>query len=111
MLKKILLILACLVLLIIVLAGGGVAYLYLRKPAQVAASSIKVAVTPERVARGKYVFETVSDCDGCHSQRDYSLVGGPVVEAGRGAGNVLSDLMKGLPGTVVAPNLTPDQDT
>ena len=111
MLKKLLLILACLILVVVVLAGAGVAYLYLRKPAQVSASSIKVAMTPERIARGKYIFESVADCGGCHSQRDFSLIGGPVVETGRGAGNVLSEILKGLPGTVVAANLTPDPET
>lgn len=33
------------------------------------------------------------------------------MESGRGRGNVLSDILKGLPGRVVAPNLTPDAET
>jgi mono/diheme cytochrome c family protein len=96
---------------LIVLVGGGVAFLYLRPPSQAPASGIKVAMTPERIARGKYIFENLSDCDGCHSQRDFSRVGGPVVPSGRGQGNELSARLKGLPGTVVAPNLTPDPET
>jgi hypothetical protein len=111
MLKTILLILVCLVTLVVVVAAAGGTYLYLRKPAQAPASSIKVSMTPERIARGKYVFESVADCGGCHSQRDFSLVNGPVVDSGRGAGTVLSEIMKGLPGTVVAPNITPDPET
>ena len=111
MLKKLLLILGCVVLAVIVLLGAGVAYLFLRKPVQAPASSIKVVMTPERIARGKYIFHNVADCDGCHSQRDFSLVGGPVVESGRGRGNVLSQIMSGLPGTVVASNITPDPET
>jgi mono/diheme cytochrome c family protein len=93
------------------LSGGALAYLSVRKPAQAPASVIKVSLTPERVARGKYVFDSLADCGGCHSLHDYSLVGGPQVESGRGAGNVLSGLVKGLPGTVVAPNITPDPET
>jgi mono/diheme cytochrome c family protein len=68
-------------------------------------------MTPERIARGAYLFTAVADCGGCHSQRDFSLVGGPVVVSGQGRGNVLSDLYSGLPGLVVAPNLTPDRET
>ena len=111
MLKKILLVVGCLVGLAVVVGGAGIAYLFLRKPAQAPPSSIKVAMTPERIARGQYIFESVADCAGCHSQRDFTRVGGPEVPAGLGRGNVLSDILKGLPGTVVASNITPDVET
>jgi mono/diheme cytochrome c family protein len=106
--KKVLLLL---LLVIVGVPAGGLAYLYLRKPAQAPPSAIRVAMTPERIARGKFLFQTISDCDGCHSERDFTRVGGPVVESGRGRGNILSALMNGLPGTVVAPNITPDPET
>ncbi len=106
--KKILLILFAVLFLVV---AAGAAFLYLHQPSQVPAPSIRVAMTPERIARGKYIFENLSDCDGCHSQRDFTRVGGPVVPAGRGRGNELSAIVKGLPGTVSAPNLTPDPDT
>jgi mono/diheme cytochrome c family protein len=96
---------------VILVPAAGFAYLYLRKPAQAPPSDIRVQATPERLARGKYIFETIGDCDGCHSQRDFSRFDGPVVLAGRGRGNVLSDLLTGLPGRVVAPNITPDPET
>ncbi|HEX3747128.1 MAG TPA: c-type cytochrome [Bryobacteraceae bacterium] len=104
-------IVAALVVLVIILGAGGVTYLYVRKPAQVHPSNIKVAMTPEHIARGQYIFRSISDCDSCHSQRDYTLVGAPLVMSGRGAGAILSDLMSGLPGVVVASNLTPDVET
>ena len=109
--KRVLLVLGSLLLAVIVLSGTAIAWLFLRKPAMAPAASIKVSMTPERVARGKYLFIGVADCGGCHSQRDFSRVGGPDVESGRGRGNVLSDFMKGLPGQVVAPNITPDPET
>jgi mono/diheme cytochrome c family protein len=109
--KKILLILGIVVLVVVIVAGAGVAWLFLRKPAMAPAAAIKVATTPERIARGKYLFVSIADCGGCHSQRDFSRVGGPEVESGRGRGNVLSDLVKGLPGQVVASNITPDPET
>ena len=106
--KKIVLIL---LLVIIAVPAAGLGYLYFRKPAQAPASAIKVAMTPERIARGKVIFQNVSDCDGCHSERDFTRVGGPVVETGRGRGTILSSLMTSLPGTVVAANITPDPET
>jgi mono/diheme cytochrome c family protein len=109
--KKILLILGSLLLAVVVLGGAGIAWLFLRKPAMAPASSIKVSMAPERIARGKYVFTSVANCGGCHSQRDFTRVGGPEVESGRGRGTVLSDILKGLPGQVVAPNITPEPET
>jgi mono/diheme cytochrome c family protein len=109
--KRILLILGCLVLAVIVVGGVGIAWLFLRKPAMAPPSSIKVAMTPERIARGQYIYETVADCASCHSQRDFTRVGGPEVPTGRGRGNIMSDLVKGLPGVVVASNITPDRET
>src|SRR5579863_4299383 len=108
MLKKVLLLLIAVVVLV---AGGALSFLYLHQPTQVAASSIKVSISPERIARGKFLFDHVAECGGCHSQRDFTRVGGPLVSGGSGRGNVLSDLVHGLPGVVVAPNLTPDPET
>jgi mono/diheme cytochrome c family protein len=68
-------------------------------------------MTPQRIARGKYIFENLADCGGCHSQRDFTRVGAPIVPSGQGRGNLLSDFLHGLPGTVVAPNITNDPET
>src|SRR5690349_16754136 len=108
MLKRILLIVLALVILV---PGIGLAYLYFRQPASAPPSDIKVSMTPERIARGKYIFEGIADCDGCHSQRDFTRVIGPVVPEGRGRGNVLSEWIPALPGRVVASNITPDRET
>ena len=108
MIKRILL---SIVAIAIVVPAGGLAYLYLRKPAQAPPSGIKVSMAPERIARGKYLFEVVADCDGCHSQRDFTRVGGPVVLSGRGRGVTMSEFIPELPGTVVARNITPDSET
>lgn len=94
----------------VIAAGGGLGWLLLRKPAAAPPSSIRVPMTPERIARGKYLFEAVADCDGCHSERDFSRFGGPIVPSGRGKGFRFPDAM-GLPGSVVASNITPDPET
>lgn len=108
MVKRILL---SILAIVVVVPAGGLAYLYLRKPAQAPPVDIQVAMTPERIERGRYLFEGVADCDGCHSERDFTRVTAPVVPAGRGKGNVMSEWIPELPGRVVAPNLTPDRET
>jgi hypothetical protein len=87
------------------------AFLYqlLRRPSSAPPSKITVAMTPERIERGQYLFVTLLDCDGCHSERDFSRLGGPVIAAGRGQGRMLP--LEGLPGQVNAPNITPDKET
>ena len=92
------------------LAGGAMLYLVLRKPATASPPKIQVEATPERLARGKYLFEVVADCAGCHSERDFSRFGGPVTPGGLGKGMVFPSEL-GFPGTVAGPNLTPDVET
>jgi mono/diheme cytochrome c family protein len=66
--------------------------------------------TPERWARGKYLVEGVNSCMLCHSPREWTKHDAPIVAGMEGAGQDMS-FLKGLPGHVVAPNLTPDPDT
>jgi mono/diheme cytochrome c family protein len=66
--------------------------------------------TPARVERGRYLFENLADCNGCHSERDYRRLGGPVVPGGCGKGAVIR-AGEGAPGFIVAPNITPDPET
>ncbi|MBI4877066.1 MAG: c-type cytochrome [Acidobacteria bacterium] len=73
-------------------------------------SSSSVPMTAQRIARGKYLFEVVADCDGCHSERDFSRFAGPLIAGRRGKGFAFPAEL-GLPGNVVAPNLTPDRET
>jgi mono/diheme cytochrome c family protein len=90
--------------------GAGFAYLTLRSPKSLPAESIQVRITPENIARGEYLFTVLADCDGCHSERDLSKFSAPVVVRGRGRGWQFPKEM-GLPGKIVAPNITPDVET
>jgi hypothetical protein len=92
-----------------VAGGAGIGFLYLRKPAMQPPRDIRIRTTPERLARGKYIFN-LADCDGCHSPRDFSRFDGPVIESRRGAGSVFPPAME-LPGVVAPPNITPDVET
>ncbi len=97
-------------LLLVVVAGCGFAYLFLRKPAMAPPSTIKVEITEARLARGRYIFHHLSSCADCHSERDYSRFDGPIVEGGLGKGSIFPPELR-FPGTVVAPNITPDKET
>jgi mono/diheme cytochrome c family protein len=66
--------------------------------------------TPQRLARGKYLVEAVTPCLDCHSPHDWTKHDAPIVPGMEGAGMDFS-VMKGLPGYVVAPNITPDPET
>src|SRR5215831_1166779 len=79
---------------------AGASYMLLRKPATAAPLDIRVEMTPERIARGKYIF-TVSDCDGCHSGRDFSRFGGPVIPGQKGIGVEFPKEL-GMPGRIAS---------
>jgi len=66
--------------------------------------------TPERWSRGKYLVESVSACMDCHAPHDWSQHDAPVLPGMEGAGQDMS-MLKGLPGRIVAANLTPDSET
>jgi hypothetical protein len=84
-------------------------YLLIRRPSSAPPSKVKVAMTPEQIERGQYLFTTLLDCDGCHSERDFTRLGGPVIAGTRGKGVMLP--LEGMPGQVNAPNITPDSET
>ncbi len=92
------------------IGAGAIMYLLFRKPAMAPPSGVKVEITPARLKRGQYLFEVLADCDGCHSPRDFTKFAGPVDPRTRGQGQVMPAEL-GLPGKVVAPNITPDLET
>jgi mono/diheme cytochrome c family protein len=65
--------------------------------------------TPQRLARGHYLANAVSGCSYCHSEHDWNQPGQPVLPGREGVGEPIP--FGGLPGSVVAPNLTPDIQT
>jgi hypothetical protein len=92
-------------------------YLYFVLPRQNPPVDLHITNTPEQVKRGRYLVEHVLLCNDCHSNRDWSLYGGPVVPP-LGAGHeclnrevkiigvrVADDY---VPGVLCIRNLTPD---
>jgi hypothetical protein len=94
--------------LFVAVIGGTFAFLVLRRPPQAPPSAIRVAMTPERIARGRHLFEILCNCGGCHSPRDFSRFNGPEIVAQRGSGFVFPEEF-GMPGRVAAGNITPDR--
>jgi len=93
-------------LTLFVIAATGFAYLYFRKPASRAAKNIRVAMTPERIERGHYLFR-LADCQGCHSPhelKDGALV---VISDREASGQVFTE--NGMQAGI--PNITPDPET
>ena len=95
-------------LLIVVVIGGGLLFLTLRQPAMAPASRIRVDRSPERVARGQYLFQ-VANCGVCHSELDETRFGFPVKPGGLGKGQI--EKTPGLPGRIVPVNITSDEET
>jgi mono/diheme cytochrome c family protein len=65
--------------------------------------------TPARLERGRYIATALSGCLYCHSPHRWSDPAQSIVSGMEGAGEVLP--YGGLPGRIVAPNLTPDPVT
>src|SRR5271169_2511730 len=65
--------------------------------------------TPQRLARGRYLFTSSTGCTGCHSVHDWNTHGGPIMPGAEGVGQVM--WFTNLPGRIVAPNITPDPET
>jgi Cytochrome c len=65
--------------------------------------------TPERLQRGKYLAEAVAGCVYCHSEHDWTKPDVAIPAGREYAGGEF--ILAGLPGRLVAPNLTPDPET
>ena len=74
------------------------------------AGSPTFARTAERLARGRYLVESVGRCFDCHSELDRR---GNVIAAMRGAGRILpaAESKIARPQFLVCPNITPDRET
>ena len=80
------------------------------KPKQRPASAEAFERTPARVERGRYLVEFAIGCVDCHSKRDMTIYGGPIVGP-HGAGSDCIGPEQGAPGKVCFANLTPDNET
>lgn len=98
-----------LIIVVIIILAIGTLLLYVRYalPSAGDTPEIKVEITAENIARGKYLTRHVAGCIDCHSVRDYSLYSMPAIESTYGAGGDFFDQKKGFPGSYSSKNITP----
>ncbi len=78
-------------------------------PRKRATTSRQFESTTERLARGRYLAQSVLGCTTCHSPRDFTKHGAPPVAGMDFAGQPIE--LPGFPGNIVVPNITPDKET
>lgn len=105
--KKLLKWLGILVILLVVLIFAGIGYIKSAMPDVGDAPDITVELTPERIARGEYLANSVTVCMDCHSTRDWSQFAGPIVPGTLGIGGERFDKTMGFPGDFYSKNITP----
>ena len=105
--KKLLKVICGLFVLIAVAIGGLLFYVTRFLPNIPAQADLKVAVTPERVERGKYLAHSVAVCMDCHSTRDWGTFSAPLKPGTLGIGGELFDQKMNFPGSFISPNITP----
>lgn len=106
--KKIFKILGWIVLSLLVVVVGGLIYFVASFPDVDPAEDIKVEVSADRLKRGEYLANHVAVCMDCHSTRDWGKYSGPLVAGTLGkGGEVFTEELGGIPGTLYAKNITP----
>lgn len=105
--KKFLKIFGIIVLVVVVAVTGLLTYVKTALPDVGGPEDIKIEYTQERVARGKYLANSVTVCMDCHSTRDWSKFSGPLTEGTFGKGGDRFDQSVGMPGVYHAANITP----
>jgi mono/diheme cytochrome c family protein len=108
------------ILAICATAAALAAWTLLFLPRAQAPADIQVAITPERIERGRYLVINVLQCVDCHSVRDWTRYGGPPLPP-IGAGRPCLDRktpaagvnvgQEFFPGVLCIRNITSDRET
>lgn len=93
-------------LFLFILVLGVAGYVRFALPDIDAPKDLKVTLSPDRIANGKYLANHVAVCMDCHSTRDWSRFTGPL-SGNLGGGGEQFGKEVGFPGTFYAPNITP----
>lgn len=96
--------------IIIIMAGlvlGLNVFIQSTYPKVSEAPELTINPTPEMLARGEYLANTVMSCTECHAERDWSKLFGPVKPDSRGMGGDFFGHDLGFPGEFYSRNITP----
>lgn len=107
MIKKIIRFSVYTALLVIVVFALFISYIVFSLPNVGKPEVIKIELTPERIARGKYLANNVTVCMDCHSTRDWTKFAGPLVPGTLGKGGEVFNQQFGFPGNFISKNITP----
>ena len=107
MIKTVLKFIAGLNAVILLGATGMYLYYFVILPPDLPVPDISIERTPARVARGEHLATAVFGCVYCHSERDWTLFGGPPKPGTLGKGGEVFDGNVGVSGKLIAPNITP----
>ncbi|HTA28596.1 MAG TPA: c-type cytochrome [Bacteroidia bacterium] len=105
--KRVLKFLGIVIGIVIVGIGGVLTYLGTAFPKVKAAPVMKIVATPEMLKRGYYLANHVCLCVDCHSQRDITKYGMPLIPGTIGQGGQVFDHSESFPGSFYARNITP----
>ncbi|MEN9600293.1 MAG: hypothetical protein RL596_2617 [Bacteroidota bacterium] len=105
--KKFVRILAIVLLIVVIAVGGVAAYLSFALPNVGEPEKLTVALTPERIERGKYLANHVTLCVDCHSTRDWTKFAAPPIPGTLGKGGEIFTRDMGFPGLFYSANITP----
>jgi len=105
--RKVLKFLGYLLLILVIGVAILLSYVKLALPNVGAAPEMKVEMTPEHIAHGRYLANSVTICMDCHSTRDWSKFAGPLTPGTLGKGGELFDQKFGFPGVYYSRNITP----
>ena len=105
-LRKVLLVICISILLLLILGiNFTIGWRPFLGPKKRATTSRRFESTPERVARGRYLAQSVLGCTTCHTPRDFTKHGAPSIAGMDFAGQSIE--LVGFPGHIVAPTSLP----
>jgi mono/diheme cytochrome c family protein len=107
LMKKALKVLGYLLLVIIIVVAGLLTYVKTALPNVGKAEEMTIDKSPEKIARGKYLANSVMVCMDCHSTRDWTKFSGPLTPGTEGKGGEIFDQRYGFPGSYHSRNITP----
>lgn len=104
MVKKILLV-------VLVLLVVGMGFFFFRftvlLPRDIPVADVTLPTSAAEIERGRYLATHVAVCMDCHSIRNWNYYAGPIVPGTLGGGGEVYDRDTGLPGVLIAKNITP----
>ncbi len=104
--KRVLKYLGIVIGIVVIGIGGVLTYLGTAFPKIKAAPVMKIVATSEMLKRGYYLANHVCLCVDCHSQRDITKYGMPLIAGTIGQGGQVFDHSESFPGSFYARNIT-----